>query len=209
MSEDNVVCNPKNEFTKDFKKIFEKLLAQWDIEWRWANPKLYIFSDWSYSQKRWKEESPEKAPTGWISWPDVYSANYALWIEKFGEGKDEYRRNLQHELLHVVYKVLTNNHVGPNWLWEGFAQYFSGDVVYEYSEELEFLNHYDDWNDIVYTQGGYLVKRLYEKFGHERFKELLKRVGEMDSPNSTEKVFADFYGKPMKELFTGLFEEST
>ena len=136
------------------------------------------------------------------------SAVYILDINKFKlesshkkRSKQEYLKLLKHELSHLFFTVLVRKGYCPIWLWEGLplytsGQYLSSGKIKEFSEFLSFYDSFasKDGKKSVYTESGFFIKVLVEKFGKEKLLKFLKSLRKVKN----KKEFNDLFFKTYK-----------
>ena len=84
----------------------------------------------------------------------------------------------------------------PKWIWEGVAVYTSGELMKK--EKLvkfsKFLEYYKKHDKNIYEDSGFVVGLLIQKFGKQKFLELLTRLTEATTENEFSKLFSSIYG---------------
>jgi hypothetical protein len=119
--------------------------------------------------------------------------------------KEEYEMVLKHEIIHSItfahYKLYF-----PDWLIEGLALYFSGQYKLG-SKPREFKNFisWDELNEGIYTECGFVIEILFEKYGNDKLFELLRSLRKNESQEIFNKNFERIYGV---EFNYDIFNES-
>ena len=110
--------------------------------------------------------------------------------------EERYAALLKHELAHCFTDILTKSYRYPIWLMEGLAIYLSNQLKWRKKPEKfsKFLSSFDQQREGVYSESGFIVKVLIEKYGKEKMIELLKQLsGRPDEPTFTD-YFKNVYG---------------
>lgn len=136
---------------------------------------------------------------GWAS-PDINSV-FILDKSKFGtESKtvytdNQYNKLLKHELTHILYHYVSNNRL-PAWLAEGIAIYLSGQYLKKPrpTEFKNFLDFYNEGQNGVYEESGFVVEELIKQFGKEKLLELIKSLKSTKTEKEFFKSFKKIYG---------------
>lgn len=153
-----------------------------------------------YNQKDFFDVT--RAP-GWAG--GLYDGKIRLPIRGLTKVTPNLKRIIVHEYTHALVHKITLK--CPLWLNEGLAEYFSlGDVQtipqYHplYKLEKRFPSHTSQSISISYRQSYSAVKRLEERFGMSRIKDLLDKLSEGTAfPEAFEDVFYISYRKFMKD----------
>ena len=182
------------------------------IDWVHHLPNIFIVKD----RKQIDELRHEKT-SGWVvGWCDRNRSIYLLDrdnFEKESEHKyktETYKARLKHELSHAFYKIVSSGICKPIWLIEGVAIYTSGQNVFKKvpSEFKNFLEFYEgDGGGDVYTESGFAVQLLVEKFGKEKLLDLVKATKTINSKEDFDKKFKEIYEfEPTYEEFNKLYK---
>jgi len=125
-------------------------------------------------------------------------------IHKYSD--EEYYSLLKHELSHLFYIIFSKGK-GPVWLDEGFAIYTSNQLsTKERPKEFKnFLKYYSYEDEKVYSEAGFVVEWLINKFGKEKVIGFLKVLPNVNSKYDFKKEFEMYFGleldyKSFKEL---------
>lgn len=118
----------------------------------------------------------------------------------------EYYSLLKHELSHLFY-ITFSKWKGPIWLDEGFAIYTSNQLsTKERPKEFKnFLKYYSYEDEKVYSESGFVVEELINKYGKEKVIGFLKVLSNVNSEDEFKKEFEKYFGleldyKSFKEL---------
>lgn len=121
--------------------------------------------------------------------------------EKESNKKFDLQKNLltlRHEICHKFFQRLTRTS-HPIWLNEGTAIYLSGQLknhqkIEKFTNFLLFeSSNYIDGQD-VYKESGFVVQKIIEKFGREKFLVFLKSIGSVPDNQAFLKIFNQVYG---------------
>jgi hypothetical protein len=109
---------------------------------------------------------------------------------------ERYAALLEHELSHCFMDILTKNYRKPLWLVEGLAIYLSGQLQwYKKPEKLEkFLESFDKQGEKIYSESGFAVNFLIEKYGKDKIIELLKQLSNRPDENKFNEIFKSIFG---------------
>ena len=123
-----------------------------------------------------------KKSEGWmIGWSENNNI-YVLDKAKFSNESDhkeysdeEYAMLIKHEMSHSFSSILAKGEVKPKWLWEGIAIYTAGQNSLRTKPDKfkGFLEHFDNGGKDVYTEAGFAVQLLVEKFGKQKILTLI------------------------------------
>ena len=121
--------------------------------------------------------------------------------EKESNKKFDSQKNLltlRHEICHKFFQRMAwTTH--PVWLNEGVSIYLSGQLkirkkIDKFSNFLLFeSSNYIDGQD-VYKESGFVVQKIIEKFGREKFLVFLKSIRSVSDNQAFLKIFNQVYG---------------
>ena len=169
----------------------------YEINWTHHLPKINIVDD-RKTIDAIKGEATENWVVGWTNGSQIYILNRE-YFEKESNHKynpDEYSALIKHELSHSFYNILSSYSHFPFWLGEGVAIYTSGQDNFKNKLEKfsKFLDFYDQGGKGVYSESGFFVQFLIEKFGKQKLFDLVKRLKNIKTKEEFEQIFAEQYG---------------
>lgn len=177
-----------------YEKAITDLGQFFGINWVENKPKVFILPD----RKTIDEIRGQSTPRwvvgfGGIGMGGVYLLDRAN-FEKESDNtysEERYVALLKHELGHCFMDTITEGYRKPLWLMEGLAIYLSGQLQwYNQPEKLEkFLESFDKQGDKIYTESGFAVKLLIDKYGKEKIIGLLKQLTVRPDENKFKEIF--------------------
>ena len=193
------------------EKAYNEAMADLDqffgINWIENRPHIYILPDRKafdafrgMQTPRWMVGFGSRGMNG------VYLLDRAN-FEKESENtysEERYAALLKHELTHCFTDILTKSYRYPIWLMEGLAIYLSDQLQWRKRSEKfsKFLNSFDQQREGVYSESGFIVKVLIEKYGKEKMIELLKQLSGRPDETNFGTYFKNIYGfEPTYEAF--------
>src|SRR3989338_1444785 len=174
------IHHSKNDFLeKIYTDLMKSLNEFYEINWVHHLPIIIIVDD-RETINTLKGKKTENWVVGWTNGSQVYILNKDS-FEKESSHKcnpDEYSALIKHELSHCFYNILSNYHHIPIWLGEGVASYTSGqnNLKNKPKEFSKFLDCYDHGGKGVYSESGFFVQILIEKFGKQKLLNLIKKL---------------------------------
>lgn len=155
-----------------------------------------------------KGKKTENWVVGWYSSRVIYllcPENYSK-ESSHTYSDEEYKKLIEHEVGHFFYRALVGSNK-PVWLGEGISVYLS--EQYKEKEKPKkfehFLNYYNQGDENVYTESGYAVKLLVDKFGKTKLVNFAKSLWKHESPKDVEKKFQEIFELPLSfETFNNL-----
>jgi hypothetical protein len=108
--------------------------------------------------------------------------------------KSEYEILVRHEIGHLFYQIFSQGK-GPVWLEEGFAIYTSGELNTKKRPKVfnSFLRYYNEEDDGVYSESGFVVADLIENFGKEKVVEFLRLLPKVNDEKEFKKIFKEYF----------------
>jgi hypothetical protein len=109
--------------------------------------------------------------------------------------EEKYRKLIIHETCHFYQDLLTGTYK-PLWLGEGLAVYLSG----QYKDKkvvnifANFLRFHSDGGKEIYSESGFVIKKLVERFGKDKLLEYIHCFKENDSEKFAYKKFEEIFG---------------
>lgn len=182
-----------------YEKAMIDLGQFFGINWVENKPKVFILPD----RKTVDEIRGQSTPRwvvgfGRIGMGGVYLLDRAN-FEKESDNtysEEHYAALLKHELSHCFMDTITDGYRKPLWLTEGLAIYLSGQLQwYKQPEKLErFLESFDKQAQKIYTEGGFTIKLLINKYGKEKIIELLKQLITQPDEDRFRGIFKKTFG---------------
>ena len=185
------------------EKVYEEAMADlnqfFGINWIENRPQIYILPD----RKAFDTIRGTKTPRWLVGFGGrrmngVYLLDRAN-FEKESDNKyseEIYAALLKHELCHCFIDILTKSYRKPVWLMEGLSVYLSGQLnQYQKPEKFEnFLNSVDKQGEKVYSESGFAIKTIVEKYGKGKMIELLKLLPNHPDETNFGTYFKNIYG---------------
>ncbi len=169
----------------------------YEINWIHHLPKIVIVDN-RETINLLKGEETEKWIVGWSEGKTVYILNK----DNFGKESDhvyhpdEYSALIKHELSHSFYNILAGGNHTPVWLNEGVAIYTSGQIKFKKKPIVfsKFLEFYEVGGKEVYSEAGFFVDGLVEKFGKQKLLNFIKNLKNIKTKEKFEESFTKEYG---------------
>lgn len=183
-----------------YKKSLDDLNIFYEINWKHHLPKVIIVDD-RKTINFLKGEETESWIIGWSEGKTIYVLNKDN-FENESEHKyntDEYSAFIKHELSHSFFNALSNGNQKPIWLNEGVAIYTSGQNKFKRPvvKFEKFLEFYEKGGKEIYSEAGFAVELLINKFGKEKILSLIKNLKNYPSKEVFGQVFEKEYGFPL------------
>lgn len=189
---------------KIFEECMEELGEFFKINWVKNRPSIIIFED----RKTLDELKGSKTD----DWNVGFATNNKIYIldrnnfekESCHKYSDkEYKKLLKHELVHLYYNIFSKGVHCPRWFNEGLAVFLSGQLEGKKIEKFKkFLRYFEKRGNNLYTEGGFAIKILIEKFGKEKIFELIKNISSLQTEERFNLKFKEIYGeKPSYKFF--------
>jgi hypothetical protein len=201
----NTVFNISGSNDVSLKETYERSMRILDdfFETKWVKnqPKVYVVDSRATIDSLQGSET-QKWLVGWDAGWSVYVLDRDSFKTDAARmySNEEYQMLITHELAHVYFKVAAGGKIEPKWLWEGVSIFVSGQAeVWDKPENFKsFLD-----NNEVYTESGYAILLLVNKYGKSKLIQLLKQY-KVYSGEFT-KLFEEVYGfLPSYETFNQL-----
>ncbi len=145
-----------------------------------------------------KGEKTENWVVGWANGSQIYILNKDNFDKESNHkyNPNEYSALIKHELSHCFYNVLSGYSHFPFWLGEGVASHTPAHSNFKNKPEKfsEFLDFYDQGGKGVYSESGFFVQVLVEKFGKQKLLNLIKELRSLKTQEEFSKFFAKEYG---------------
>jgi predicted SprT family Zn-dependent metalloprotease len=192
----NVTQKKDENLEEYYENTLEELNVFFGFRWTKNRPKVWLVPDRETINSLMGGETPR-----WIvGWGGAQAGGvYVLDEANFEKESDneyspeKWRALIKHELAHCYMDVSTGTQRKPKWLSEGVATYISGQNQWKKNvDKFEgFLGCYEEGGQYAYTEGGFVVEVLINKFGKEKMLELFLIMKEE---------------RPSEEEFKGLFK---
>lgn len=184
-----ISTNPNEELENIYAQAMVDLNDFFQIKWVRNRPKVCVVPNRETIDALRDQETP-KWLVGWDS------DNFVFVLSKSSFETDsshpytdeDYKMLIKHELAHAYFRIATGGRTQPKWLWEGVSILASGQV--EKWKKPEAFKTFLDNND-VYTEAGYALSLLTNKFGKEKLIQLLK--GYKSFSGDFSNIFRDVY----------------
>jgi len=183
---------------KIYNDSFDELNEFFEINWVHNRPNFIVFEDRLTIDKFLNEKSEP-----WVI--GFTSDNNVCILDKKNFNRDSCHKYsdhsikvlVKHELAHSFYSIISNNYSRPVWLWEGVAIYLSeiseNNPIEKFSNVLKFYDIHTSGNESVYTESGFLVKKLISKFGKQKLFKLITKSNNLKNVESFNKLFKEIY----------------
>lgn len=193
----------KSKKDQHLEELYEKTMKEmgdfFEINWTRNLPKVWLVPDRETINKLTGRET-ERWVVGWGGAQD--GGVYILDSENFEKESDnsyspeKWDALVKHELIHCFCDVVNGFQRKPKWLTEGISTYLSGQNQWKKSiDKFEsFLDSYEEGKS-AYTEGGFVVELLIEKYGRKKILELLRKMKEEKTDEAGfAKLFRSIYG---------------
>ena len=203
-----MIFNLKTKRDQKLETFYEDSMKElgefFEINWNRNRPNVWLVPD----RKTIDDLRGEKTP-GWVvGWGGAqYGGVYILDSKNFEKESDNkysperWNALIKHELVHCFYDIITGYQRKPRWLGEGVAVYLSGQNQWHkpVNNFKTFLDSYDHVDKSVYSESGFVIELLIEKFGREKLLELLRKIKE-EKPDEKgfKEMFESNYGIELK-----------
>jgi hypothetical protein len=192
------ISTKKDDFLESiFKESFDALNVFYGINWKHHIPKIIIVDD-RKTINLLKGEVTEDWLIGWSEGKTIYVLNKDHLEKESNHTYDAhtYSAFIKHELSHSFYDILSNGHQKPIWLNEGFAIYTGGQNKFKEkpAEFSKFLEFYEHGGKEIYTEAGFFVQGLVEKFGKQKLLDFVKNLKNIKTKEEFEQFFTKEYG---------------
>jgi len=190
----NKINNPKLD--EVYEKSMEELDSFFELGWKYNRPNLIIVPDRKTINSLKGKETKEWV-VGWTSGNAVYilsDKNYETESNhKYSD--EEYFALLKHELAHCFANIFSGFCQKPIWLLEGISIFLSGQLKLKTKPKRfsKFLDFFENGGEGVYSESGFAVKFLVEKYGKEKLLQLLKKAKKFDSKEDFADLFKSIY----------------
>lgn len=188
------IAHPKLD--KLYKKSMKELNSFFEIDWIYNCPRLLLVPDRETIDSLRGRKS-EGWLVGWAANGNVYVLNAKNFEKESNHtySDKEYFSLIKHELAHCFSSIVSDRAQKPIWLLEGISMYVSGQTALKTKPKKfeTFLNYFDEGGKGVYSEAGFAVLFLVEKFGKEKLLLLLKKTKDCKTKKSFANVFKSIY----------------
>jgi len=144
--------------------------------------------------------STSSQDVGWAKNRNIFLLDYKK-IETESSYKltpEQYIALIKHELNHLFFNIVSGGTSGPIWFREGFSIFLSGQTTngqWEKPGELiGFIESEGENKKYAYSEGGFVVELLVDKFGKEKVIQLVKRLKSIASDQDFKQTFNEIFG---------------
>lgn len=180
-----------------YKNSMEELDQFFQIDWKLNRPHIILVPDRKTIDSL-KGQKTEDWIVGWAGSGNVYLLEDKN-FEKESNHKysdEEYFALIKHELAHCFSNIVSNFSGKPTWLLEGISIYLSGQNKLKTKPKKfeKFIEFFNKSGKEVYSESGFAVMFLVEKYGKEKLLNLLKESKKSESPENFSNLFRSIYG---------------
>lgn len=182
-----------------YKRAMKELREFYGLNWKVNLPQVILLKNRIEIDKFWGGKTED--------WVIAFAEKQMIFMldrKKYKKesshqySKESYYRTLKHELGHLFFGVLSNNCDKPAWLNEG-VQYFVANQIKSKifpKNFSKFIENYGwkNWKKDSYSESGFAVKILVEKFGKQKLLKLIKSLKDIGSEKEFKKSFKKIYG---------------
>lgn len=187
----------RSKIDKMYTKSMKELNSFFPINWTHNLPNLILVPD-RETINALKGHKTEDWVVGWADRNEVYLLDGKNFNKESSHqySDEEFFVSIKHELAHCFSYVLSDFSRIPIWLLEGIAMYVSG----EYKRQTKpkrfknFIDYFDKSGGGVYSESGFAVMFLVEKYGKKKLLSLLKSLKKVKSKADFAKLFKSIYG---------------
>ncbi|MFA6297295.1 MAG: hypothetical protein WC629_01905 [Candidatus Paceibacterota bacterium] len=180
-----------------FKESLDDLNTFYEIDWQHHLPNIIVVDD-RKTINLLKGEETEPWIIGWSEGKTIYILNKDNFETESNHKYNhaEYSAFVKHEMSHSFFSALSGGRWKPVWLNEGVAIYTSGQNNFKQKpgEFKHFLESYDRGNKEIYSEAGFIVEFLIEKYGKEKLLTLIKNLKNYPTKELFEQGFEKEYG---------------
>lgn len=200
----NLNVNTSSNLSNFYQKAHNELCDFFELNWIRNLPMMYVLQGRKAIDEWQGEQNTNMSGWTWGSHQFYVVDQKTYEIENTNHYSEEnYYKLIKHEMAHCFYQIITNGVTDPAWLWEGVAIYASGqDEKRELPKKfVHFLDSVESHEKGVYSEAGFAIQILVQRFRKEKLLEFLKDLptGEID------KVFKKHFGEePTYNFFNNL-----
>jgi hypothetical protein len=205
----NIQHNPDKALDKACAASVGRLNRFFGLKWKRDLPRVFIINDRATIDALYGKKT-ERWIVGFSDGRYVFALdNDSMEKESLHRRRSpkEYASLINHELCHAFFNKMTGGVTKPKWLNEGLAIYTSGQIKSKPTKFEEFLKYYSQGGKGIYSEAGYAVKILTEKFGKPKLLRLVKGLKYAKTHAAFDTVFKKTYGfAPTYKNFNGLLD---
>lgn len=182
-----------------YKKAMKELREFYELNWKVNLPQVILLKSRMEVDKFWGGKTED--------WVIAFAEKQTIFMldrKKYKKesshqySKESYYKTLKHELGHLFFGALSNNRGNPAWLNEG-VQYFVANQISDkqsIKKFSKFVKNYGwkNWKKDSYSESGFAVKVLVEKFGKQKLLKLIKSLKNIGSEKEFKILFKKIYG---------------
>ncbi|MFA5061497.1 MAG: hypothetical protein WC494_04265 [Candidatus Pacearchaeota archaeon] len=179
-----------------YETSMKELDSFFELGWKYNRPNLVLVPD-RKTINSLKGKETEEWVVGWTNGNTVYmlsDKNYETESNhKYSD--EEYFALLKHELAHCFSHIISGFCQKPIWLLEGLSIFLSGQLKLRPKPEKysKFIEFYEKGGKGVYSESGFAVEFLVQKYGKQKILQLLKKAKESNSKKDFADLFKSIY----------------
>lgn len=179
-----------------YDKAMKELISFYNVNWVNNTPVIYLVdsrNDFSvmagYNTQDWEVGKAFDHNKLLLLSPDSYEKDSS---HKYSD--NEYYSLIKHELSHFFFNILSNDEK-PVWLNEGFAIYTSDQLSKKERPKVlkNFLRYYSYEDKDVYSESGFVVEGLINKYGKDKVLDFLKLLPNVNSEDDFKREFEKYF----------------
>ena len=161
-------------------------------------PKIFIIKDRKTFDTLLRKKS-ELYQVGFIMNKSIFLLDRTSFAKESSHAnptEETYLRILKHETSHLYFTSLSNDSYNPRWLWEGTALYTDGSLhtmIKKPTQFKEFLNFYNSADPHIYSESGFVIEFLIDKFGKGLLLKLIKELRKSKTEEKFLELFKSIY----------------
>jgi len=161
-------------------------------------PKVFIIKDRKTFDALLRKKS-KLYQVGFIMNKSIYLLdrnNFAKESSHADPTEEAYLRILKHETSHIYFASISDESYNPRWLWEGTALYTDGSLhamIKKPTQFKEFLNFYNSEDPLIYSESGFVIQSLIDKFGKDLLLKLIKQLRKTETEEEFLELFKSIY----------------
>ena len=182
---------------KMYTKAMKELNVFYGLNWKYNLPNVIILEN----RKELDRFSGGKTE----DWVVAFAEKQTIFIlsrenyEKESAHKysyEEYFSTLKHELGHLFFGVISKGKENPLWLNEGTQVFITGKLKLKKSinKFSKFIGYYSKWDKNAYSESGFAIELLVNKFGKRKLINLIKGLFSINNEKEFNRLFKKVYG---------------
>jgi len=193
----NTIQSKKTKVKSFYDKAMKELIDFYGVNWVECTPVIYLVD----SRESFDIISGYKTEDWVVGKALSYNKLLLLSPESYEKesrhkySDEEYYSLLKHELSHLFYMIFSQGK-GPVWLDEGFAIYTSNQLNTKKKprEFKNFIQYYSHEDEDVYSEAGFVVEGLINKYGKEKVIGFLKVLPNVNNQEEFSNDFRKYFG---------------